>query len=237
MVKFVPKDLLIDNKSSINTDIMNFLSIDCSTETASLFIKVENKTFSKVLQSDKFINDLMVKYILDFIAENDLKFEDLSKIFVNQGPGSFSRLRTSLAIAKGISISRNIQLYGYDNFRWSCIKFYNKKDIIYSLIKIREKYFIQKFDKKLNVILQPKEIAEKEMGRREIKKDVFVVSGGLLGQDGDILVDNYSKPNQIYGIADGSGDIKRDLSKSEEKLILNLKKFLNTNNYKPLHEI
>ena len=142
---------------------MNFLSIDCSTETASLFIKVENKTFSKVLQSDKFINDLMVKYILDFIAENGLKFEDLSKIFVNQGPGSFSRLRTSLAIAKGISISRNIQLYGYDSFRWSCVKFYNKKDIIYSLIKIREKYFIQKFDKKLNAILQPKEIAEKEI--------------------------------------------------------------------------
>jgi tRNA threonylcarbamoyl adenosine modification protein YeaZ len=142
---------------------MNFLSIDFSTETASLFAKVENKTFSKVLQSDKFINDLMVKYILDFIAENGLKFEDLSKIFVNQGPGSFSRLRTSLAIAKGISISRNIQLYGYDSFRWSCVKFYNKKDIIYSLIKIREKYFIQKFDRKLNAILQPKEIAEKEI--------------------------------------------------------------------------
>jgi tRNA threonylcarbamoyl adenosine modification protein YeaZ len=142
---------------------MNFLSIDFSTETASLFAKVENKTFSKVLQSDKFINDLMVKYILDFIAENGLKFEDLSKIFVNQGPGSFSRLRTSLAIAKGISISKNIQLYGYDSFRWSCVKFYNKKDIIYSLIKIREKYFIQKFDKKLNAILQPKEIAEKEI--------------------------------------------------------------------------
>ena len=142
---------------------MNFLSIDFSTETASLFAKVENKTFSKVLQSDKFINDLMVKYILDFIAENALKFEDLSKIFVNQGPGSFSRLRTSLAIAKGISISKNIQLYGYDSFRWSCVKFYNKKDIIYSLIKIREKYFIQKFDKKLNVILQPKEVAEKEI--------------------------------------------------------------------------
>ena len=62
---------------------MNFLSIDCSTDIGSLFLKIENKTFSKVLQSDKFINDLMVKYILDFIAENDLKFEDLSKIFVN----------------------------------------------------------------------------------------------------------------------------------------------------------
>jgi hypothetical protein len=86
-------------------------------------------------------------------------------------------------------------------------------------------------------IQRNKEIVEKEMGRREIEKGVFVVSGGQLGQDGDIMVDNYNKPNQIYGIADGSGDIKRDLAKSEEKKILNLKKFLNTNNYKSLHEI
>ena len=163
LFKFIPKDLLIDNNSSINTVIMNFLSIDCSTETGSLFAKVENKTFSKVLQSDKSINDLMAQHILDFIKENDLKFEDLHRIFVNQGPGSFSGIRTSLAIAKGISLSKNIQLYGYNTFMWSCAKFYNKKNIIVSLIKIREKYFFQKFDKKLNSILDPKKISEEEI--------------------------------------------------------------------------
>jgi len=163
LFKFIPKDLLIDNNSSINTDIMNFLSIDCSTGTSSLFAKVENKTFSKVLQSDKFINDLMVQHILDFVKDNHLKFEDLYQIFVNQGPGSFSGIRTSLAIAKGISLSKNIKLYGYDTFLWASAKFYNKKNIIISLIKIREKYYIQKFDKKLNVILKPKMINEKEI--------------------------------------------------------------------------
>jgi tRNA threonylcarbamoyl adenosine modification protein YeaZ len=163
LFKFIPKDLLVDNNSSINTDIMNFLSIDCSTEIGSLFAKVENKTFSKVLQNDKFVNDLMAKYILDFIEENHLKFEDLGQIFVNQGPGSFSGLRSSLAIAKGISLSKNIKLYGYDTFMWSSAKFYNKNDIIISLIRIREKYFIKKFDKKLNVVLKPKEISEEEL--------------------------------------------------------------------------
>ena len=163
LLKFIPKDLLIDNNSSINTVIMNFLSIDCSTETGSLFAKVENKTFSKVLQSDKSINDLMAQQILDFIKENDLKFEDLHRIFVNQGPGSFSGIRTSLAIAKGIGLSKNIQLYGYNTFRWACEKFYNKKNIIVSLIKIREKYFFQKFNKKLNSIFEPKEISKEEI--------------------------------------------------------------------------
>ena len=105
----------------------------------------------------------MAQYILDFIEENHLKFEDLGQIFVNQGPGSFSGLRSSLAIAKGISLSKNIKLYGYDTFMWSSAKFYNKNDIIISLIRIREKYFIKKFDKKLNVVLKPKEISEEEL--------------------------------------------------------------------------
>ena len=82
---------------------------------------------------------------------------------MNQGPGSFSGLRTSLAIAKGISLSKNIKLYGYDTFTWSCAKFYNKKDFIFSFIKIKEKYFLKKFGKKLNVISEPKEIKQKEI--------------------------------------------------------------------------
>ena len=162
LFKFIPRGLLVDNNSSINVVIMNFLSIDFSTELGSLFVKFENKTFSKVLQSDQFINDLMAKHILDFIKENHLKFEDLDQIFVNQGPGSFSNLRTSLAIAKGISLSKNIKLYGYDTFIWACAKFYNKSNII-ALIKVREKYFIQEFDKNLNIILKAKETSLEEI--------------------------------------------------------------------------
>jgi len=160
---------------------MNFLSIDCSTEIGSLFAKFENKTFSKVLQSDKYINDLLAKHILDFIDENHLKLEDLEQIFVNQGPGSFSGLRSSLAIAKGISISKNIKLYGYNTFIWSCAKFYNKNNIIISLIKVREKYFLGKFDRKLNVKLEPKEVPEEEIIKNYCD-DVKVVPKNLIKQ-------------------------------------------------------
>ena len=161
--KFIPKDLLIDNNSSINTDIMNFFSIDCSMDIGSLFVKAKSKTFSKVLQSDKSSNDFLVKAILDFFMENKLKFEDISQIFINQGPGNFSGLRASLAIAKGLSISKNLNLFGYDTFIWSSASFFNKKDFVYSLIKFKEKYFIKKFDKNLNQISKIKEIKEEEI--------------------------------------------------------------------------
>jgi tRNA threonylcarbamoyl adenosine modification protein YeaZ len=139
---------------------MNFLSIDCSTDIGSLFIKTKNKTFSQVLQSDKSNNDLLMKQILDFFKENNIKFGDISSIFVNQGPGNFSGLRGSLATAKGVSLSKNLNLFGYNTFIWSCVKFFNKKDSIFSLIKFREKYFIKKFDKNLNSTSNVEEITE-----------------------------------------------------------------------------
>ena len=161
--KVVPKDLLIDNNSSINKDIMNFLSIDCSTAIGSLFIKTKNKTFSKILQSDKFNNDLLMRQILAFFAENNLTFDDISQIFVNQGPGNFSGLRGSLATAKGVSLSKNLNLFGYNTLIWSCAKFFEKKDYICSFIRFREKYFIQQFDKSLNGVTEVEEITVDEI--------------------------------------------------------------------------
>ena len=142
---------------------MNFLSIDCSTDIGSLFIKTKNKTFSQVLQSDKSNNDLLMKQILNFFNENNIKFGDISNIFVNQGPGNFSGLRGSLATAKGVSLAKNLNLFGYNTFIWSCAKFFNKKDSIFSLIKFREKYFVKKFDKNLNSASKVEEVTVDEI--------------------------------------------------------------------------
>ena len=142
---------------------MNFLSIDCSTDIGSLFIKTKNKTFSQVLQSDKSNNDLLMKQILDFFKENNIKFGDISSIFVNQGPGNFSGLRGSLAIAKGVSLAKNLNLFGYNTFIWSCAKFFNKKDSIFSLIKFREKYFVKKFYKNLTSASKIEEVTVDEI--------------------------------------------------------------------------
>ena len=115
------------------------------------------------MQSDKSNSDLLMKQILDFFKENNLKFDDISKIFVNQGPGNFSGLRGSLAIAKGVSIAKNLNLFGYNTFIWSCVRFFDKKDFIYSLIKFREKYFIKKFDKNLNSVSKVEEVTTDEI--------------------------------------------------------------------------
>ena len=142
---------------------MNFLSIDCSTNLFSLFIKAKNKTFSKDLQSDKSNIDSLMKNILDFLKENNLDFKNISSIFVNQGPGNFSGLRGSLSIAKGICLSKNLDLFGYNTFLWACAEFLNKEEDICSIIKFREKYFLKRFDKSLNTVFKAREITKDEI--------------------------------------------------------------------------
>lgn len=145
---------------------MNFLSIDFSTDVGSFFFKIKNKSFSKILQSDKSSSDLIMQGIIDFLKENNLDFEDIETIFVNMGPGSYSGLRGAISTAKGMSISKNIKLLGYDNFIWSSARFLNKKESIYGLTKVREKYFIKKINK-----ISPSFSNIREITKNEIVKN------------------------------------------------------------------
>ena len=107
---------------------MNFLSIDFSTDVGSFFFKIKNKSFSKILQSDKSSSDLIMQGIIDFLKENNLDFEDIETIFVNMGPGSYSGLRGAISAAKGMIISKKIELLGYDYCIWTSARGVNKKE-------------------------------------------------------------------------------------------------------------
>ena len=49
------------------------------------------------------------------MKKHKVNFNNNFSILVNNGPGSFSSIRVSLAIAKGIKISKKINLFGFSN--------------------------------------------------------------------------------------------------------------------------
>ena len=112
---------------------------------------------------------------------------DISNIFVNQGPGNFSGLRGSLATAKGVSLAKNLNLFGYNTFIWSCAKFFNKKDSIFCLIKFREKYFVKKFDKNLNSPSRVEEVTVNEIIKKYDNKFNVIPSNVIKYFDKKIL--------------------------------------------------
>ncbi len=60
-------------------------------------------------------NDQLVSNILNLLKKYKVNINDKFSILVNIGPGSFSSIRTSLSVAKGIKISKNINIYGFKN--------------------------------------------------------------------------------------------------------------------------
>jgi len=114
-------------KKTINkVMIRDFLIINFTGKNDSIGIRVNNNFFVKKFQTNIKNNESVVNNILDFIKEKNANIDKNFSIIVNTGPGSFSGIRISLAIAKGIKISRGAKIYGY---RDSQLTEFNLKNI------------------------------------------------------------------------------------------------------------
>jgi hypothetical protein len=69
------------------------------------------------------------------------------------------------------------------------------------------------------------DIIKYKIGRVEIKPGISIVSGGVLGRSGEVVVDNYSSPSIVYGVADGSGNMKSILNEVDKNNILIVKEY------------
>ena len=106
--------------------IRDFLIINFTGKNDSIGLKVNNNFFVKKLQTNIRNNGLLVNNIFDLIKEKKANIDKNFSIIVNIGPGSFSGIRISLAIAKGIKISKGAKLYGYKD---SDLAAFNLKNI------------------------------------------------------------------------------------------------------------
>ena len=94
---------------------MNFLVIDGTQDKINFFSKFNNNSYHKSLKASKNNKEKLSIELFDFLDENSIKPSQLNNIFVNQGPGKFSGIRTSIAIAKALSITNKLNLYGFNS--------------------------------------------------------------------------------------------------------------------------
>ena len=76
-------------------------------------------------------------------------------------------------------------------------------------------------------IQRNKEIIISEIGRSKLTDKIYLVSGGQLGKNGDIIVDNHNNPRQVFGVANGMGDKKEKVSKIEANNLNIVKEIIN----------
>ena len=94
---------------------MNFLVIDGTQNKINFFSYFNNKSYNKSFQLSKNNNEKFSTLLFSFLNENNINLNELNNVFVNQGPGKFSGIRTSIAVAKALSITNKLNLYGFNS--------------------------------------------------------------------------------------------------------------------------
>ena len=119
---------------------MNFLVIDATHDKINFFSSFNNNSYHKTIEASKNNNDKFSMELFKFFNENSIKLSQLNNIFVNQGPGKFSGIRTSIVVSKALSITNELNLYGYNtndlidmNYE-NVVNLYKKGKLIKNLI-------------------------------------------------------------------------------------------------------
>ena len=110
--------------------INNFLIISCTGKNNLIGLKTNNKFFKEKLQNNINSNNQLVSNIINFAKRYKVKLSEKYSIIVNMGPGSYSSLRISLSVAKGIQIVHGCKLYGYKNEQLPELKLENIEILI-----------------------------------------------------------------------------------------------------------
>ena len=126
-----------------NITKMNKLIIDVASEKIFLMIITNNDIYNIIYENTKINYEKLTTIINDFLKTKNLKIKDISKIYINRGPGSFAGIRNSLSIVKAFNIAKKIDYYCYslrdfkneENIRYEnipdlCDKFKIKKNLI-----------------------------------------------------------------------------------------------------------
>ena len=105
---------------------------------------IQNNTNYSITHENTKVNfEKMIILINNFLNSKNLSINDISKIYINRGPGSFAGIRNSLSTIKAIHLATKIDYYcysfqdfkdnekiKYENIPNLCDKFGFKKNLI-----------------------------------------------------------------------------------------------------------
>ena len=164
------------------------LLIDTSTSNMTVSI-IKNESVLCNYQ-EKILTDMSAK-ILPIIDNSlmkiGLKLNDIDKIFVVNGPGSFTGIRVGVTIGKTIAWALKKEIIPLSSLELIATTSTSKKYIVSMIDARRNNVFVGIYDKELNCIKEDKLISIDEL--KSLNSDYEFVSYD------DIKIDNLTKPN------------------------------------------
>ena len=92
---------------------MNNLIIDTANKEIFLKFISENKEYIIKHDNSRENFDELVNIVFNFFKINSIDLSTVDNIFINQGPGKYTSIRSAISLVKALKISKNISVYGY----------------------------------------------------------------------------------------------------------------------------
>ena len=159
----------------------NFLVLDFTRLNKNIVFKFKDKFYINKIETDSNNNQEIIDDILNLIQGTNIKTKEKFDVLVNLGPGSFSGIRISLAVAKGIKLIKKVNLFGFNSFILNAAPYLEKYETVFSILKVNKKFYFLKYIKgKKNDISQITEFQNKD---KLNEKSVIVISSEMKNED------------------------------------------------------
>tara|TARA_B100001063_G_C16755100_1_gene552664 strand:+ start:1387 stop:1770 length:384 start_codon:yes stop_codon:yes gene_type:complete len=96
--------------------IKDFLIINCIGKNDKIGLRIDGNFFIHDFNFKIKEKDQLIVNIIELIKKHKVNLGTDFSVLVNSGPGSFSSMRISLAIAKGIKLAKKTNLFGFKDY-------------------------------------------------------------------------------------------------------------------------
>ena len=167
---------------------MNYLLIDTTTSYVTVSIIKNYKIiqlFHKQIVSD--MSSKILPILDEELSNSNMSLKDINKIFVTDGPGSFTGVRIGVAIAKTIAWALNIPIITLSSLELMATTNTDKKYLVPMIDARRGNVFAGIYDSRLNCVKKDKLVNLKELIQGTDNGYLFVSYD-------EICIDEITKP-------------------------------------------
>ena len=155
---------------------MRTLYIDTSSSFLYSAIVEDNKILGEIKEEyGQSLSEVALPRIVSIFNDNNIKPEDIDKIIVVNGPGSFTGIRIGITIAKVYSWSLNIPITTISSLEAMSLSSESQKYHVPAIDARRGYVFAAIYDKNNNQVLKPQHIKIEDLKQEMSKLDDYVV--------------------------------------------------------------
>ena len=117
------------------------LIIDAANDKILFKLISKNKTYTNEHENSRKNFDKFSILLMKFLTKKHLSLEKVRNVFINQGPGKYTSIRTSMATIKALQLVYGFNYYGFNNKDildgdyGKILQLFRQKKLIKNLIK------------------------------------------------------------------------------------------------------